>query len=41
MLFVLGMIGRFAEIADVRFDTLGLSLDEERLPRRIRSRKVT
>ena len=41
VLFVLGMIARFAEIADVRFDTLGLSLEEERLPRRIRSRKVT
>ena len=40
-LFVLGMIDRFAEIASARFDVLGLGLDEERLPKRIRSRKVT
>lgn len=40
-LFVLGMIDRFAEIAGARFDVLGLGLDEERLPKRIRSRKVT
>jgi transcriptional regulator with XRE-family HTH domain len=37
VLFVLGMTDRFAELADVRFDRLGLLLEEERLPQRIRS----
>jgi|SRR5882724_2197426 len=36
VLFVLGMIDRFAEIADAKFDELGRSLDDERLPKRIR-----
>ena len=40
VLFILGLNARFSEIADVRFDRLGLSLDEERLPKRIRSRKA-
>ena len=40
-LFVLGMIERFADIAEARFDQVGMSLDEERLPKRIRSRKPT
>ncbi len=39
-LFVLGLADRLAEIADARFDRLGLDLDEERLPKRIRTRKV-
>jgi len=38
VLFVLGMINRFADIADAKFDEVGLSLDEERLPKRIRSK---
>ena len=36
VLFVLGMIERLADLADVRSDDLGLGLDEERLPERIR-----
>jgi transcriptional regulator with XRE-family HTH domain len=36
VLFVLGMIDRFAEIADAKFDEIGRSLDDERLPKRIR-----
>ena len=41
VLFILGMSERLADIADIRFDPLGMSLDEERLPKRIRTRKVT
>ena len=37
ILFVLGMTDRFAELADARFDRVGLTLEEERLPKRIRS----
>jgi DNA-binding XRE family transcriptional regulator len=37
VLFVLGMTDRLAELADVRSDSLGLLLEEERLPKRIRS----
>jgi hypothetical protein len=40
VLFVLGMTERFAELADARFDRVGLSLEEERLPKRIRSRST-
>ena len=36
VLFVLGMAGHIQELADVRQDTLGLQLEEENLPRRIR-----
>jgi transcriptional regulator with XRE-family HTH domain len=39
VLFVLGMIERLADLADVRSDDLGLGLDEERLPKRIRRRR--
>lgn len=40
ILFVLGMIGRLAELADPTFDELGLGLEAESLPKRIRiSRK--
>jgi len=35
ILFVLGMTERFADIADVRHDTMGLMLEEENLPKRI------
>lgn len=36
VLFALGLISRLESLADVRSDTLGLELDEERLPKRIR-----
>jgi transcriptional regulator with XRE-family HTH domain len=35
-LFILGMLERFAELADPKFDGLGLSLEAESLPKRIR-----
>ncbi|MEI7668486.1 MAG: hypothetical protein WCJ33_00180 [Pseudomonadota bacterium] len=35
ILFILGMTTRLAELADVRSDSLGLQLEEERLPKRI------
>jgi hypothetical protein len=37
LLFVLGLTGRLADLADARFDATGLALEEERLPQRIRS----
>ncbi len=41
ILFVLGMIDRLAELADAKFDELGLGLEAESLPKRIRlPRKV-
>ncbi len=36
VLFVLGMIDRLADLADARHDAIGLELEEERLPERIR-----
>ena len=36
VLFVLGMAQRLGDLADVRTDAVGLGLDEERLPQRIR-----
>jgi transcriptional regulator with XRE-family HTH domain len=36
VLFVLGMTGRLADLADPRHDSAGLALEEERLPQRIR-----
>jgi len=36
VLFVLGMEGRIGDLVDVRSDTIGLGLEEERLPQRIR-----
>ena len=36
VLFVLGMIERLSDLADVRQDQLGLELEEENLPKRIR-----
>ncbi len=40
IIFVLGMIERLAELADPTFDELGLGLEAENLPKRIRiSRK--
>lgn len=36
VLFVLGMVDRLADLADPRHDTVGLALEEEHLPQRIR-----
>jgi transcriptional regulator with XRE-family HTH domain len=36
ILFILGLTPRLADLADVRADDVGLQLDEERLPKRIR-----
>ena len=36
VLFVLGMADRLADLADPRNDAVGLALDEEHLPQRIR-----
>jgi transcriptional regulator with XRE-family HTH domain len=36
VLFILGMAGRLAELADPTFDTLGMDLEAEHLPQRIR-----
>jgi len=36
VLFSLGLVDRLAELADVKSDTLGLQLEEEQLPQRIR-----
>lgn len=36
VLFVLGMVDRLADLADPRQDAVGLELDEEHLPQRIR-----
>src|SRR5450759_3915412 len=39
VLFVLGMLDRLAEIADVTADRVGLELEDENLPQRIRHPK--
>ena len=36
VLFVLGMAERLGDLVDVKTDTVGLGLEEERLPQRIR-----
>ncbi len=36
ILFILGMIERLTELADLTFDKLGLGLEAESLPKRIR-----
>ncbi len=36
ILFILGMIQRLEELADPKFDELGLDLEAENLPKRIR-----
>jgi len=36
VLFVLGMIDRLADLADPGQDRIGIALEEERLPQRIR-----
>ncbi|WP_404424623.1 helix-turn-helix domain-containing protein [Nibricoccus sp. IMCC34717] len=40
VLFVLGFGPALAEVADVRTDEIGLQLDEEQLPKRIRVKKT-
>lgn len=39
-LFVLGFGAALGDLADARQDDLGLQLDEERLPKRVRVRKT-
>ena len=39
VMFVLGLADRFAALADVRTDDVGLQLEEGRLPQRIRARR--
>ncbi len=41
VLFVLGMVERLANLADVSTDNLGMDLEEENLPKRIRVKKQT
>lgn len=36
VLLVLGMTDRISDLVDVKFDNMGLALEEERLPKRIR-----
>lgn len=36
VLFILGVINRLAEIIDPRFDEMGLGMEAEQLPKRIR-----
>lgn len=36
VLFVLGLVDRLADLADVKTDSVGLELEEENLPQRIR-----
>ena len=38
VLFVLGLTPRLAELADTRADEVGLQLEQERLPQRVRQR---
>jgi DNA-binding XRE family transcriptional regulator len=39
VLFVLGMVDRLTELADIRHDERGLALEEEQLPKRVRRSK--
>ena len=39
VLFILGLSERIADLADVSTDSLGLQLDEDRLPQRVRASK--
>lgn len=41
VLFVMGMADRVGELADPKYDSIGLQLEEERLPQRIRGRGAT
>jgi transcriptional regulator with XRE-family HTH domain len=38
VMFVLGLTSRLVELADTRIDEVGLQLEEERLPQRVRER---
>src|SRR5580700_5212617 len=40
IMFVLGLTPRVADLADSRRDEVGLQLEEERLPKRIRQRGI-
>jgi hypothetical protein len=39
VLFILGLSERIADLADIGADSVGLQLDEDRLPQRVRARK--
>jgi transcriptional regulator with XRE-family HTH domain len=39
VLFILGLSERIADLADVTIDSVGLQLDEDRLPQRVRTSK--
>jgi transcriptional regulator with XRE-family HTH domain len=39
MIFVLGLLDRLAEVASVRNDEVGIALEEEQLPKRIRVKR--
>ena len=39
VIFVLGMIHKLRDLLDIKNDSIGLELDEEQLPKRIRLRK--
>lgn len=41
VLFSLGLVDRLAELADIRYDTTGLALADEQLPRRVRRPEPT
>lgn len=40
VLFILGMAERLADLADPKHDSVGLMLEEERLPQRIRRTRI-
>lgn len=40
VLFVLGLADGVGDLADVRFDPVGLELEEERLPKRVQPRRT-
>src|SRR5437899_6743911 len=40
VLFVMGMVERLADLADLRNDAVGLQLEEEHLPQRIRGART-
>lgn len=39
VLFILGLSARIGELADVGIDSVGLQLDEDRLPQRVRGKR--
>lgn len=40
VLFILGMLDRLSDIADISYDKVGLDLEDETLPQRIRYTKI-